>query len=44
MPLTDVLIRNTKPSDRPIKLFDGDGLYLLVGPNGSRGWRCPDSQ
>jgi integrase len=39
MPLTDVLIRNTKPSDRPIKLFDGGGLYLLIGPNGSRGWR-----
>jgi hypothetical protein len=39
MPLTDVLIRNPKPSDRPIKLFDDGGLYLLVGPNGARGWR-----
>ncbi|MDB6046743.1 MAG: integrase [Gammaproteobacteria bacterium] len=39
MPITDVSIRNTKPSDRPIKLFDGDGLFLLVNPNGSRLWR-----
>jgi len=39
MPLTDVLIRNTKLADRPLKLFDGDGLFLLIKPNGSRGWR-----
>jgi integrase len=39
MPLTDVLIRNTKSADRPLKLFDGDGLFLLIKPNGSRGWR-----
>jgi|ERR1700687_1489257 len=30
--------RNTKAGDRPIKLFDGDGLYLWVSPTGARGW------
>src|SRR5438876_492097 len=39
MHLSDVVIRNTRPEKRPIKLFDGDGLYLLVNPNGSRLWR-----
>ena len=39
MPLTDTAIRNTKPQDKPVKLFDGGGLYLLVNPNGSRWWR-----
>lgn len=28
-----------KPIDRAYKLFDGDGLYLLVQPNGRKGWR-----
>jgi integrase len=39
MRLTDVAIRNAKAVERPIKLFDGDGLYLLVHPSGSRWWR-----
>jgi hypothetical protein len=39
MPLTDVQVRNTRPSQKPQKIFDGDGLFLLVAPNGSRGWR-----
>jgi hypothetical protein len=39
MALTDVAIRNTKLCDRPVKLFDGEGLYLLVNPSGSRLWR-----
>ncbi len=39
MPLTEVAIRNTKPTDKPIKLSDGGGLYLLVQPNGSKYWR-----
>jgi len=37
--LTDSKIRSTKPGDRPLKLFDGGGLYLLVNPTGSRWWR-----
>jgi hypothetical protein len=39
MPLTDVLIRNSRPKDQTFKLPDGDGLFLLVNPHGSRGWR-----
>lgn len=39
MPLTDTAIRNTKPTEKPIKLTDGGGLYLLLSPNGSRWWR-----
>ena len=39
MHLSDVAIRNAKPKEKPIKLFDRDGLYLLVKPSGSRLWR-----
>ncbi|WP_172461884.1 tyrosine-type recombinase/integrase [Dyella jiangningensis] len=39
MPLTDTSIRKTKASDKPLKLSDGAGLYLLLNPNGSRWWR-----
>ena len=39
MRLNDTIIRNIQPGSRPIKLFDGDGLYMLVQPNGSRWWR-----
>ncbi|WP_230850110.1 Arm DNA-binding domain-containing protein [Ralstonia solanacearum] len=28
MPLTDTAIRNAKPSEKPVRLFDGGGLYL----------------
>ncbi len=38
-PLTDSACRLAKPRDRPYKLFDGDGLYLLIQPNGRKGWR-----
>ncbi|MCO5400754.1 tyrosine-type recombinase/integrase [Ralstonia soli] len=39
MPLTDTAIKNTKPGDKPIKLFDGGGLFLLITPAGQRYWR-----
>jgi hypothetical protein len=39
MPLTDTSVRNSKPKERPYKLADGQGLHLLVTPNGSRLWR-----
>ena len=39
MPLTDTAIRNTKPADKPIKLFDGGGLFLHITPAGQRYWR-----
>lgn len=38
-PLSDTACRSAKPREREYKLFDGDGLYLLVQPNGRKGWR-----
>lgn len=37
--LSDTKIRGARPKDRPYKLFDGDGLFLIVHPNGGRWWR-----
>lgn len=37
--LSDVKIRALKAREKPYKLADGGGLYLLVNPNGSRLWR-----
>src|ERR1700722_8776461 len=39
MPLTDAAIRNTKPNAKPLKLFDGGGLFLLVTTAGQKWWR-----
>jgi integrase len=39
MQLTDTKIRNTKPAERALKLFDGGGMFLLVTPAGQRWWR-----
>jgi integrase len=39
MALTDTAVRNTKPSDRPLKIFDERGLFLLVTPRGGKWWR-----
>ena len=39
MPLTDTEIRKAKPTDKPLKLSDAKGLYLLVSPAGSKLWR-----
>ena len=38
-PLTDIQPRNAKGKDKPYKLTDGGGLYLLVNPDGSKYWR-----
>lgn len=32
-------VGTAKPEEKPYKLADGGGLYLLVNPNGSRYWR-----
>jgi integrase len=37
--LTAVAIRNVKPADKPLRLFDGGGMYLEVMPSGARYWR-----
>ncbi|WP_174275016.1 tyrosine-type recombinase/integrase [Sphingomonas bacterium] len=39
MALTDTAIRNAKPTDKPYKVTDSQGLYLLVNPRGSKLWR-----
>lgn len=39
MPLTDTAIRGVKPTDKPQKLFDGNGLFLFVAPSGTKSWR-----
>src|SRR5437660_1355034 len=38
MALTDVAVRNAKPKDKPYKLSDEKGLYLLVSQAGKY-WR-----
>ena len=39
MALTDTAIRNAKPKEKPYKVTDAQGLYLLVNPRGSKLWR-----
>ncbi len=39
MPLTDTKIRGARAREKAYKLADGDGLTLLVNPNGSKWWR-----
>lgn len=39
MRLTDLEIRNAKPREKAYKLSDGNNLYLLVTPKGSKLWR-----
>lgn len=39
MALTDTAIRNAKPKDKPYKLGDAGGLFLLVQPSGGKLWR-----
>ncbi|MDH8420619.1 Arm DNA-binding domain-containing protein, partial [Klebsiella pneumoniae] len=38
MSLTDAKIRSLKPTDKPFKVSDSHGLYLLVKPGGSHLW------
>src|SRR5947209_2044856 len=37
--LTALVIQNAKPREKSYKLGDGNGLGLLVEPNGSKLWR-----
>lgn len=39
MPLTDVAIRNAKSREKPYKVGDTLGLFLLVQPSGGKLWR-----
>ena len=39
MALTDTALRAVKPADKQQKLFDGNGLFLLVSTSGTKAWR-----
>ena len=39
MTLSDTAIRNAKPKEKPFKISDEKGMYLLVSPNGSKYFR-----
>lgn len=39
MPLTDTAVRNAKPGDKPAKMFDERGLFLIITPAGGKWWR-----
>ncbi len=39
MALTDIKVRTAKPDTKEYSLADGDGMSLLVHPNGSKYWR-----
>src|SRR4051794_32338705 len=39
MALTDTSIRALKPREKPYKVADERGLYLLVTPSGGRLWK-----
>lgn len=39
MALTDTKVRSAKPTEKEYSLVDGDGMFLLIHPNGSKYWR-----
>lgn len=39
MPLTATAAKEAKPKEKPYKLSDEKGMFLLVNPNGSKYWR-----
>jgi integrase len=39
--LRDTQIRNAKPKQRAYKLYDSQGLHLLVRPTGTKVWQLP---
>jgi integrase len=39
MTLTVVEIKSAKPKEKPYKIADEKGLYLLINPNGSKLWK-----
>lgn len=39
MPLTDTAIKQAKPSEKPRRMADAQGLYLEISPSGGKLWR-----
>ncbi|MCB9983671.1 MAG: hypothetical protein H6861_08390 [Rhodospirillales bacterium] len=37
--LTDKEVENAKPADKAYRLYDGDGLQLLVRTSGTKVWQ-----
>jgi len=37
--LTETALKNLKPQEKPYKVSDSGGLFVLVSPNGSKLWR-----
>ena len=37
--LSDLKVKNAKPRAKPYTLSDGEGLYLLIKPDGKKYWR-----
>lgn len=38
-PLTELQVKNAKPTPKESKIFDGGGLFLLITPSGGKLWR-----
>jgi integrase len=38
IPLSDTIIRSSKPSAKPYTLYDGDGLQIRISPSNSKSW------
>lgn len=39
MAISDTKLRSAKPADKPYKITDSGGLYLVVSPSGAKLWR-----
>ncbi|MGC1497054.1 MAG: Arm DNA-binding domain-containing protein [Sulfitobacter sp.] len=39
MPISDIKVRNLKAGDKPYKVSDFEGLFVLVKVSGSKSWR-----
>ncbi|MCG6904510.1 MAG: Arm DNA-binding domain-containing protein, partial [Rhodobacter sp.] len=39
MPISDLKIKKAQAREKPYKLPDGGGMFLLVKPNGSKLWQ-----
>jgi hypothetical protein len=39
MARSDTAIRNARPGAKPVRMFDGGGLYFEVAPSGGKWWR-----
>ena len=38
-PLTDAAVKKAKPGEKPVRIFDGRGLYVEIAPSGGKWWR-----